>query len=74
MYRTRFSNPHGLDAINNYSCCEDVLIMCKELMKIERLRKVVATQAHKAKLKFHVNGKVIVKPSFWKNTNKLLGT
>ena len=43
-------------------------------MKIEKLRKVVSTQVYKAKLKFHINGKVIVKPSFWKNTNKLLGT
>ena len=32
MYKTRFANPHGLDHINNYSCCEDVYLMCKEAM------------------------------------------
>ena len=74
MYRTRFSNPHGLDTVNHYSCCEDVLIMSKEIMKIDKLRKIILTQSHKGKLKFHINGKVIVKPSFWKNTNKLLGS
>ena len=29
MFKTRFSNPHGLDVLNNYSCCDDVLIMSK---------------------------------------------
>jgi len=29
MNKTRFANPHGLDHINNYSCCEDILLMCK---------------------------------------------
>lgn len=29
MNRTKFANPHGLDHIHNYSCCEDVLIMCQ---------------------------------------------
>ena len=29
MYKTRFSNPHGLDTANHYSCCDDVLIMSK---------------------------------------------
>lgn len=29
MNKTRFTNPHGLDHINNYSTCEDIMIMCK---------------------------------------------
>lgn len=29
MTKTRFGNVHGLDHTNNYSCCEDVLIMSK---------------------------------------------
>lgn len=29
MAKTRFGNVHGLDHANNYSCCEDVLIMSK---------------------------------------------
>ena len=33
MSKTRFANPHGLDHINNYSCCEDVYTMCREAMK-----------------------------------------
>ena len=35
MHKTRFSNPHGLDMINNYSCCEDVLIMSQEGLKCQ---------------------------------------
>ena len=33
MFKTRFGNPHGLDHLNNYSCCDDVLLMSKEAMK-----------------------------------------
>jgi D-alanyl-D-alanine carboxypeptidase len=33
MNKTKFGNPHGLDHISNYSCCEDVLIMSQEGMK-----------------------------------------
>jgi len=29
MTKTKFANVHGLDHANNYSCCEDVLIMCR---------------------------------------------
>ena len=29
MTKSKFANPHGLDHPNNYSCCEDILIMCK---------------------------------------------
>ncbi len=29
MNRTRFANPHGLDHMHNYSCCEDIVLMCK---------------------------------------------
>ena len=43
MYKTHFGNPHGLDHAANYSCCDDVLIMSKEAMKIEKIRKIVAT-------------------------------
>ena len=34
MHKTHFGNPHGLDHVANYSCCDDVLIMSKEAMKV----------------------------------------
>ena len=40
MYKTRFANPHGLDHINNYSCCEDVYIMCRDAMNSNIFRKM----------------------------------
>lgn len=27
MLKTRFSNSHGMDMLNNYSCCDDILTM-----------------------------------------------
>ena len=73
MFKTRFSNPHGLDSFNHYSTCDDVLIMSKEAMKIDKIRKIVAAQTYKGTFKFFREGKVICKPAFWTNTNKLLG-
>lgn len=52
MFKTKFANPHGLDHVNNYSCCEDVYLMCVEAMKIELFRKIVKTVTHKAIFKF----------------------
>ncbi len=72
MYKTRFANPHGLDHINNYSCCEDVYLMCKEAMNHAVFRKVVRAGTHKGTFKFFKDGKVVCKPIFWSNTNKLL--
>jgi D-alanyl-D-alanine carboxypeptidase len=72
MNKTRFANPHGLDHINNYSCCEDVLIMCKEAMKWDVMRKIVKTVTHKAVFKIFKEGKVVCKYIHWVNTNKLL--
>ena len=72
MYKTRFANPHGLDHINNYSCCEDVYLMCKEAMKSPIFRKIVKATSHKGTFKFFKDGKVICRPIIWANTNKLL--
>ena len=72
MFKTRFANPHGLDNLNNYSCCDDVLLMSKEAMKNDKIRKIVCTQTYKGTFKFFRQGKVICKPIFWTNTNKLL--
>lgn len=72
MLKTRFANPHGLDHINNYSTCEDVYLMCKEAVKNEIFQKIVKTVTHKGYFKFFKEGKVVVKPIFWTNTNKLL--
>lgn len=72
MTKTRFANPHGLDHINNYSCCEDVYAMCAEAMKREIFRKIARTSTHKGYFKFFRDGKVVAKPIFWTNTNKLL--
>lgn len=72
MYKTRFANPHGLDHINNYSCCEDVYIMCKEAMNSSIFRKIVKAPTHKGTFKFFKEGKVVCRPMFWTNTNKLL--
>lgn len=33
IVRTRFANPHGMDMLNNYSCCEDLLRITQEAMK-----------------------------------------
>ena len=72
MNKTRFANPHGLDHINNYSTCEDVYAMCSEAMKKETFRKIAKTPTHKGFFKFFKDGKVVAKPIFWTNTNKLL--
>ena len=29
MNKTRFVNPHGMDMLNHYSSCEDMLIVSK---------------------------------------------
>lgn len=73
MFKTRFSNPHGLDMFNNYSCCDDVLIMSLEGMKNYEFRKIVNTHTYKGTFKFFREGKVICKSVHWTNTNKLLG-
>lgn len=72
MYKTRFANPHGLDHLNNYSCCEDVYLMSKELMGYGVIRKIVKAVTYKGIFKFFREGKVICKPIYWNNTNKLL--
>jgi D-alanyl-D-alanine carboxypeptidase len=72
MLKTRFANPHGLDHINNYSCCEDVYLMCAEAMRNEIFRKIIRTVSHKGCFKFFKEGKVVTRPIFWSNTNKLL--
>jgi D-alanyl-D-alanine carboxypeptidase len=72
MLRTRFANPHGLDHVNNYSCCEDVYAMCTEAMRNEVFRKITRTVTHKGFFKFFKEGKVVSKAIFWTNTNKLL--
>ena len=72
MFKTRFANPHGLDMLNNYSCCDDVLIMAQLAMQNPDFRKIVKTQTYKGTFKFFREGKVICKPAYWNNTNKLL--
>jgi D-alanyl-D-alanine carboxypeptidase (penicillin-binding protein 5/6) len=72
MYKTRFSNPHGLDMLNNYSCCDDVLLLANEAMLHPDLRKIVKTHTYKGTFKFFREGKVVCKPAHWTNTNKLL--
>ena len=72
MYKTRFANPHGLDHINNYSCCEDIYLMCKEGMKHNCFRKIVKATTHKGTFKFFRDGKVVCRPIIWSNTNNLL--
>lgn len=72
MNKTRFANPHGLDHINNYSCCEDVYLMSREAMQHQIFRKIVRTSTHKGTFKFFKEGKVQTRPIFWTNTNKLL--
>ena len=72
MLKSRFANPHGLDNINNYSCCEDLSLMCAEAMKSEVFRRIVRTASHKGCFKFFKEGKVVTRPIFWSNTNKLL--
>lgn len=52
MFRTRFGNPHGLDNVNNYSCCDDVLTMCLQAVKNSYFRKIVATSTYKGTYKF----------------------
>lgn len=51
MNKTKFGNPHGLDHINNYSCCEDVLIMSQEGMKNVTFRQIVKTSKYKGTFK-----------------------
>lgn len=72
MHKTRFANSHGLDHINNYSCCEDILLMCKEAMRNELFGKIVSTQRYKGTFKTFKDTKIICKPVVWTNTNKLL--
>lgn len=72
MFKTRFGNPHGLDHVSGYSCCDDMLILSKEAMKVEKIRKIVLTQTYKGTYKYYKDGKVICKTAYWRNTNKLL--
>ena len=72
MSKTRFSNPHGMDMINNYSCCEDVLLMAQEGMRDPDFREIVQTKKYKGTFKNFNGGKIICKPIIWANTNKLL--
>ena len=73
MYKTRFSNPHGMDMLNNYSCCEDVLILSKEALQNEKIKAICNTKFHKGTYKFFRDGKMQIKSITWINTNKLLG-
>lgn len=73
MYRTRFANPHGMDMLNHYSSCEDMLILSKESMKYPKLKQIVNTKTYKGLFKFYQEGKVNIKHIIWTNTHKLLG-
>lgn len=51
MRNTKFTNSHGLDFRNNYSCCEDLLKLTLECYKIDVinsstkiLRKIASTK------------------------------
>ncbi len=72
MTKTKFANPHGLDNVNNYSCCEDVLIMCREAMSSQLISKIVSTTKYKGTFKTFKDKKIICKTILWTNTNKLL--
>lgn len=52
MYKSRFANSHGMDMINNYSCCEDILILTQEAMKNAEFRKIVLAKTYKGTFKF----------------------
>lgn len=72
IYKTRFANPHGMDMINNYSCCEDVLKITQESLKIDEFRRIVKTQTYKGVFKLFKDEKVVCRAINWTNTNRLL--
>jgi hypothetical protein len=41
-------------------------------MRNDELRRIVKTQTYKGMFKFYKEGKVICRPVYWTNTNKLL--
>jgi len=47
--------------------------MCREAMAHPIFRKIVRTPNYKGAFKFFKDKKVIYRPIFWTNTNKLLG-
>ena len=53
MNRTRFTNPHGMDMLNHYSTCEDMLTLSKESMKYPKLKQIVNTKNYKGLFKFY---------------------
>jgi len=58
MHKTRFANPHGLDQPNNFSCCDDILIMCMAAMNNPNFRKIVRTTNYKGTFKYYIGGRV----------------
>lgn len=47
MKNTKFSNPIGLDDVNNYSTMEDMLILMKYSLKNETLKEIMSTFSYK---------------------------
>ena len=57
---TRFANPHGLDAEENYSTAFDLALLARAAMENEQFRRIVSTKSH------HFGERTVV------NHNKLL--
>lgn len=47
--------------------------MFEEAIKIDAIREILRHQTYKGRLKFLESGKIMIKPVYWTNTNRLLG-
>ena len=70
MEQSHWANPHGLANMLNKSSAYDVMLLCKETMKISLFRQIVKTKACSASIDRKEKSKILN----WLNTNKLLQT
>jgi len=49
MSNSNFSNPHGLNQTQNFSCAQDLALLCRYAMKNSTFRKVVQTRRYEYK-------------------------
>lgn len=70
MTRSRFVNPHGLDARLHYSCAHDLLLLARAAMGFSRFAETVKTRSYVGTLE--TRGRA-PRRQVWRNTNRLLG-
>jgi D-alanyl-D-alanine carboxypeptidase len=65
-----FMNPHGLNNQKNFSTCEDLLLICKESLKIDLFREVVKCKEYKGTY-YTKRSLVVPKQNSFQNLKKI---